>query len=94
MPAAFQKVMSYSLVGLDNTHCFLDDIIVVCRGSKEDHLKLVYKCLKKPNEYSLRLNLPKCHFVKTEKELLDYKFTQCGIAPLEIKTSAILNNRT
>ena len=40
MPAAFQKVVDYTLVGLDNTHCFLDDIIVVSRGSKDDHLKL------------------------------------------------------
>ena len=43
MPAAFQKVMDYTLVGLQNTYCFLDDIIVVSRGSNEDHLKLVYK---------------------------------------------------
>ena len=47
MPAALQKVMNYTFVGLQNTHCFLDDIIVVSRGSKEEHLKLVYKCLKK-----------------------------------------------
>ena len=40
MPAAFQKVMNYTLVGLDNTQCFLDNI-KVSRGSKEDHLKLV-----------------------------------------------------
>ena len=47
MPAAFQKVMDYTLVGLKNTHSFFDDIIKVSRGSKEDHLKLVYKSLKK-----------------------------------------------
>ena len=35
--------MDYTLVGLNNTHCSLDDIIIVSRGSKEDHLKLVYK---------------------------------------------------
>ena len=47
MPAAFQKVMDYTLVGLQNNHCFLDDIIIVSRGSKEEHLKLVIKCFKK-----------------------------------------------
>ena len=47
MPAAFQKVMDYTLVGLDYTHCFLEDIIIGSRGSEEDHLKLVYKSLKK-----------------------------------------------
>ena len=44
MTVAFPKVMDYTL---DNIHCFLDDIIVVSRGSKADHLKLVYKCIKK-----------------------------------------------
>ena len=89
MPAAFQKVMDYTLVGLQNTYCFLDDIIVVSRGSKDDHLKLVYKCLKKLDEDNLRINLPKCHFAKTEIEWLGHKFTQSGIAPLESKTAAI-----
>ena len=28
MPAAFQKLMDYTLVGLDNTQCLLDDIII------------------------------------------------------------------
>ena len=47
MSAAFQKVMDYTIVRLNKTHCFLADIIIVSRGSKEDYLKLVYKCLKK-----------------------------------------------
>ena len=32
MPAAFKKVMTYTLVGLDKTHFFLDDFITVSRG--------------------------------------------------------------
>ena len=42
MPAVFQKVKNYKLVGLNKTHCFFDNIIIVSRGSK---VKLVYKCL-------------------------------------------------
>ena len=91
MPAAFQKVMDFTLVGLNNTHCFLDDIIITSRGSKDDHLKLVYKCLKKLNDDNLRINLPKCHFAKTEVEWLGHKYTQSGIAPLATKTAASLN---
>ena len=75
MPAAFQKAMDYTSVGLKNTYCFLDDIIVVSRGSKEDHLKLVYQCLQKLDEDNLRINLPKCHFAKTEIEWLGHKFS-------------------
>ena len=91
MPAAFQKAMDYTLVELDYTRCFICDIIVVSRGSTEDHLKIVYKCLDKLDGENLRINLPKCHFAKTEIVWLDYKFIQSGIAPLETKTSAILN---
>ena len=81
--------MDYTLVGLQNTYCFLDDIIVVSRGSKEDHLDLVCKCLKKLDEDNLQINLPKCHFAKTEIEWLGHKFSQSGIAPLVSKTAAI-----
>ena len=62
-----------------------------CPGSKEDHLKLVYKCLKKLDNKNLRIDLPKCHFAKTEIEWLGHEFIQSGIAPLETKTSEILN---
>ena len=46
--------MDYTIVGLQNTYLFLDDIIVVSRGSKEEHLKLVYRCLKKVDEENLK----------------------------------------
>ena len=82
MPAAFQKAMHYTLVGLQNTNCFLDDIIVVSRGSKEENLILVYKCSKKIDEDNLSINLPKVYFAKTEIEWLGHNFTQSGIAPL------------
>ena len=64
MPAEFQKAMDYTLVGLSNTYCFLDDIIVVSKGSKESHLKYDYDCLRKFEADNLRINLSKCHFAK------------------------------
>ena len=91
MPAAFQKILDFTLVGFQSTYCFLDDIIVVSRGSKEEHLKIVYKYLKKLDEDNLRINLPKCHFAKMEIKWLGHKFTQSGIARLESKTEAILS---
>ena len=37
MPAEFQKAMDYTLIGLKNTFCFLDDILIVSKGSVEEH---------------------------------------------------------
>ena len=38
MPAEFQKAMDYTLRGLQNTYCFLDDIKIVSTGTETDHL--------------------------------------------------------
>ena len=87
----FQKAMDYKLIGLKNTFCFLDDILIVSKGSEEDHFKLVLDCLKKLDADNLRINLPKCHFAKLEVSWLGYYITQSGTSPLETKTSAILS---
>ena len=89
MPAEFQKAMDYTLVGLSNTYCFLDDIIVVSKGNKESHLKHVYNCLKKLEAYNLRNNLSKCHFAKHQINWLGFTFSQSGVKPIESKTAAI-----
>ena len=47
MPAEFQKAIGCNLAGLDDTFCFLDDILKVSRGGIEKHLDLVRKCLIK-----------------------------------------------
>ena len=83
--------MDYRLIGLKNTFCILDDILIVSKGSEEDHFKLVLDCLKKLDADNLRINLPKCHFAKQKISWLGYNITQSGTSPLEIKTSAILS---
>ena len=91
MPAEFQKAMDYTLIGLKNTFCFLDDILKVSEGSEEDHFKLVLDCLMKQDADNLRINLPKCHFAKQKISWLGYNITQSGISPLETKISSILS---
>ena len=81
--------MDYTLVGLSNTYCFLDDIIVVSKGTKELLLKYVYKCLQKLDADNLRINLSKCHFAKHQINWLGFTFSQNGVKPIEIKTAAI-----
>ena len=89
MPVEFQKAMDYTLVGLSNTYCFLDDIIVVSKGSRESHLKYVYDCLKKLEVDNLRINLSKCHFAKHQINWLGFTFSQSGVKPIESKIAAI-----
>ena len=90
MPAELQKAMDYTLIGLENTYCFLDDILVVSKGSLIDHKNYVMKCLQRLDDENLGINLPKCHFGKLEIDWLGYHISQEGISPLESKTAAIL----
>ena len=71
MPAEFQKAMDYTLIGLQHTYCFLDEITIVSAGTETDHLAYIIKCLKKLDEDKLKLNLQQRHFAKTEIEWLD-----------------------
>ena len=89
MPAELQKAIDCTLAGLDNTFCFLDDILIVSRGRIEKHLDLVRKCLIKLDQENLRINLAKCHFAKEKIEWLGHNITQSGVTPLSSKTDAI-----
>ena len=90
MPVEFQKAMDYTLIGLKNTYCFLDDILVVSKGSMEDHKRYIMSCLRRLGDVNLRINSPKCHFAKLEIDWLGYHFSQSDILPIEYKKSAIL----
>ena len=87
MPAEIQKAKDYTFIGLKNTYCFLDDILIVSQGSLEEHKSYVMNCLKQLDDENLRINLPKCHFGKLEIDWLGYHISQLGI---ESKTAAIL----
>ena len=62
--AEFQKAMDYTPIGLKNTYFFLDDLLILSKGSEEEHNHYVPKCFKRLDDENLRINLPKCHFYK------------------------------
>ena len=86
--------MDYILIGLKNTFCFLGDILIVSKGSKEDHKRYVLSCLKRLDEQNLRINLQQCHFAYLKIDWLGYRVSQPGISPIESKSSAILTLET
>ena len=40
-PEKFQKAIDYNLIGLKNTHCFLDNFRIASKGSEEEHKQYV-----------------------------------------------------
>ena len=47
MLSEFQKAMDYTLIGLKNTYCFHDDILIVSKRSEDEHKHYVLNCLKR-----------------------------------------------
>ena len=70
---------------------FLDDILIVSKGEKAEHEKLVLDVLKKLDDENLALKLTKSEIFQTEVNWLGHKLTASGITPKVTKTEAILN---
>ena len=64
MTAEFQKLLDYISIGPKNAYCFLDDNLIVGRGSEENRKQHVVNSLKRLDEEHFRINLTESHFVK------------------------------
>ena len=90
MPAEFQKTMDRTLNHAKNTFCFLDDILIVSKGSEQEHEKLIMNVLEKLDREHLALKLLKCEFFQNEVNWLRHKLSLDGLSPKITKTEAIL----
>ncbi len=63
MPADFQQTLDMILNDMPNVHAFINDILIVSCGSKEDHIKLVDQALHSLDQANMSLKLSKCTFL-------------------------------
>ena len=89
MPAAFQKTIDKTLEGIHSKFAFLDDILVITKGSIREHENELDKILKRLDNEGLAINLQKCKFAKNIIEWLGFTITPSGITPQITKTEAI-----
>ena len=72
------------------TFCFLDDLLIVSKGSEHEHEKLIKNVLEKLDKENLALKLSKCEFFQNEVNWLGHKLSLDGISPKITKKEAIL----
>ena len=89
LPAKFQTMMDTTLDGLNSANAFLDDIIIISKGTLEQHKREIDKTLKGVDDENLTLSLHKCESGLTETVWLQYKNNSEGITPTK-KTDAII----
>ena len=91
-PASFSRLMDKVLFDTPNTVTFIDDILVHSKTQDEQmrHLDTVFSRLTKAG---LKLNLPKCFFMRQEVAYLGHTLTAEGIKPGMDKWKALLDTK-
>ena len=89
MPPEFQKIMDTVLINIRNTFTFIDDILIVTKGTHQQHIEKVEEVLRTLDEAVIRLKLEKCKIAQTETEWLGYKLTANGVKPIDEKIQAM-----
>ena len=91
MPATFQKTIGKTLHDIKTKFAYLDDILIVTKGTLEDHEKELDKIMQRLNNENLAINLQKCKFVKEQITWLGFVVTPNGVTPTKQKCDAIIN---
>ena len=88
MPTIFQEKIDRTLEYC--TPAWLDDIIIVTRGSKQDHEKKLFDVLDKLEKAGYRASKKKSEFFMKETKWLGHEINENGIKPNDEKVEAIL----
>ena len=89
MPAEFQKAVDLTLTNCNNTFAYLDDILIVTKGTIETRRQKLQTVLRKLDEENLAISLEKCKFACEQVEWLGFNINSEGTKPLVKKTEAI-----
>ena len=90
MPPTLQKTIDKSLKGITSKFAFLDDILVITKGTTKEHELELDKILQKLDTEGLAISLQNCEFAKNTIEWSGFTITPTGITPLVTKTEAIM----
>ena len=91
MPATFQKTIDKTLHDLNSKFAYLDDILIITKGTLAEHEKEFDKILYRLNEENLAIKLQKCEFAKEQIIWLGFTITPNGVTPTKHKCDAITN---
>ena len=87
IPTLFQEKIVQTL---ENKHpAWLDDILVVTKGTKEQHKRELIEVLPKIRNRVVQIGGKQNGIFQNQKEWVGHYFDQNGIRPLQVKLKAI-----
>ena len=88
-PNIFQDKMNKLFSGFDYVCAYIDNLLIITKGSFEEHLKHLDNVLEKIETAGLKINANKSCFAAHELEYLGYWISRDRIQPLAAKVEAI-----
>ena len=89
MPTEFQKLMDLTLANINSVFVYIDDILFVTRGTKQEHVNKVREIMKVLDDANLQLKARKCIIAQESIEWLGYKLTRPCISRINTKSQGI-----
>jgi hypothetical protein len=86
----FQAQMIDLMASLDYVRAYIDDLLIITRGTLDDHLSKVETVLARLRKAGLKVNAAKSFFCTHEIEYLGYILTREEIKPQPKKVQVIL----
>ena len=88
-PDIFQEYMGELLGDLEHVRAYIDDLLIISKGTYEDHLHKLDEVFEQLLKAGVKVNAVKSAFGKTELEYLGYWITREGVQPMPNKVKAI-----
>ena len=89
MPTDFQKLMDITLANLNSVFVFIDDILIIPKGTKHELLNKTREVMKNLDEANLQLKAEKSMIAQESLEWLGYKLARTAISPINAKAQGI-----
>ena len=89
MPTEFQKLLYLLQAKFREVFVFIDDFLIVTKGTKKEHLNKAREVLKTLDNAELQVKAEKCKIAQSEIEWLSFKMTNERISPVNAKVQGI-----
>ena len=87
----FQAKINELLGDIEGVKSYLDDVLILNKGSFKDHIEQLRECFRRIQNAGLKVNAKKCSFGLQEIPYLGYVISRDGIKPDPKKVQGILD---
>ena len=81
--------MDLTLANINSVFVYIDDILIVTKGTKQEHVNKVKEVMKVLDDANLQLKAGKCTTAQESIERLGFKLSRTGISPINTKSQGI-----